>query len=141
MAIYVETSAVLAWLMREPTSDAIAAVLAADRDVITSTLTLIECDRTLLRLVSQRKAGARDAASLQRLLSEASSGWDLLPLDASILARAREPLPDDSVRALDAIHVASALAARTEVADISVVSLDDRVRRNAAALGFEVLPG
>lgn len=140
MAIYLETSAVLAWLMREPTSGAIEAVLVADRDVITSALTLVECDRTLLRLVAQRKAGPGDAARLQWLLAEASAGWDILPLDALILARAREPLPDDSVRALDAIHVASALAARAEVGGLALVSLDDRIRRNAAALGFEVLP-
>jgi hypothetical protein len=140
MAIYVETSAVLAWLMRESASDAIEAVLAADRDAVTSILTLVECDRTLLRLVAQRKADAGDAADLQRLLAEASCGWNILPLDAAVLARVREPFPDDSVSALAALHVASALMARTEVEDLAVLTLDDRVRRNALAFGFAVLP-
>lgn len=140
MALYLETSAVLSWLMRESTSDLVESVLVNDRDAITSALTFVECDRSLLRLVAQGKASATDVAGLQLLLAEATDGWDVLPLDAAILARAREPFPDDSVRALDAIHIASALAARSEVAGLAVVTLDERVRRNAEALGFQVLP-
>lgn len=140
MALYLETSAVLSWLMREPTSDSVESALASDVVAITSALTFVECDRSLLRLVAQGKASAPDVAVLQRLLAEATGGWDVLPLDSAILARARQPLPDDSIRALDAIHIASALAARSEVADLTIVTLDERVRRNAEALGFQVLP-
>lgn len=140
MAIYLETSAVLSWLTLESTSDLVESALVSDRDAITSALTFVECDRSLLRLAAQRKASETDIAGLQRLLAEVSGGWDVLPLDAAILARAREPFPEDSVRALDAIHIASALAARAEVASLAVVTLDERVRRNAEALGFQVLP-
>jgi len=42
--------------------------------------------------------------------------------------------------ALDVSHLATALAVRNLFPDIQVLSFDDRVRANAAALGFEVAP-
>jgi hypothetical protein len=44
------------------------------------------------------------------------------------------------VRSLDAIHLASLLVLDEALGDFVVASCDDRVRRNADALGFEVLP-
>jgi hypothetical protein len=44
------------------------------------------------------------------------------------------------VRALDAIHLASALLAREVWEELVVLSFDERVRSNAVALGFTVLP-
>jgi hypothetical protein len=41
---------------------------------------------------------------------------------------------------LDALHLASALAARSVISDIALLSLDRRVRDNGAALGFDVVP-
>jgi len=50
-------------------------------------------------------------------------------------AKAVEPL-----RTLDALHVASVLAARSAIPNIALLSLDGRVRENGVALGFDVLP-
>jgi hypothetical protein len=50
------------------------------------------------------------------------------------------PTRVEPVRALDAIHLASALLAREVWEDLAVLSFDDRVRRNAVALGFTVVP-
>lgn len=44
------------------------------------------------------------------------------------------------MRTLDAIHLASAVLARSAFAGIAVLSLDQRIRNVAAALGFDVLP-
>jgi hypothetical protein len=44
------------------------------------------------------------------------------------------------VRTLDAIHLASALMSREVWPELGVLSLDDRVRANASALGYLVLP-
>ena len=41
---------------------------------------------------------------------------------------------------LDAIHLASASIAHVEMGEVGVLSLDERVRANAAALGMTVLP-
>ena len=53
---------------------------------------------------------------------------------------ARGPFPGELIRALDAIHLATALVIRDIHPDLSVLSLDRRVRENAAALGFGVVP-
>ncbi len=55
--------------------------------------------------------------------------------------RAGQAFPKEPVRALDAIHLATALLVGAEQPDLVMLSLDPRVRRNAEALGFRVLPG
>jgi hypothetical protein len=52
--------------------------------------------------------------------------------------RAEDPFPSEPVRTLDAIHLASALFLRQAFPDLTVLSADDRVRANAAQLGFDV---
>ncbi len=54
--------------------------------------------------------------------------------------RARSPMPGDPVRTLDALHVATMTALRDGVGPLAVLSLDERVRAGAMALGFVVLP-
>lgn len=54
--------------------------------------------------------------------------------------RARQPLPGDPVRTLDAIHLASLLVARSAVGGLRLLSLDERVRQAAKALGVDVVP-
>jgi hypothetical protein len=66
--------------------------------------------------------------------------WGVLELSAELLQGARRSFPFEPVRTLDAIHLASALEARGEIPDLRVLSLDQRVRRNAEALGFAVVP-
>ncbi len=139
MTVYAESSAVLAWLLDEPSSTAIASVLDDDA-VLTSALTLVECDRVLLRTAATHPASAPKVAALRRTLGEVSAMWSVQKIDSSTIERARKPFPDDAIRALDAIHLASALTARSAIGDLDVLSLDDRFRRNAAALGFRVLP-
>ena len=63
----------------------------------------------------------------------------LLPLTSGLLDRAAR-LPDPGLRALDAIHLASALSIREDVT--AFVGYDRRLADTAAAEGFEVVaPG
>jgi predicted nucleic acid-binding protein len=57
-----------------------------------------------------------------------------------ILSRARQPFPEEPIRALDALHIASALHARTFAPNLAILSFDDRIRRVGTSLGFEMLP-
>jgi len=57
-----------------------------------------------------------------------------------VLRRAREELPEEPVRSLDAIHLACLRVLDDELGGFEVASCDDRVRRNATALGFAVVP-
>ncbi len=76
------------------------------------------------------------AAEVRRFLT----GADIIVAAAEVVDRARQSFPGEPIRTLDAIHLASALVARGAVAELRLLSLDDRVRRAAARLGLEVLP-
>jgi predicted nucleic acid-binding protein len=52
----------------------------------------------------------------------------------------RRPFPEEPIRTLDAIHLATALLAKSLVPDLALLSLDERVRRSATQLGLTVLP-
>lgn len=61
-------------------------------------------------------------------------------IEGDVVERARRPFPFEPVRTLDAIHLASAILANTLVADLALLSLDERVRRAGRALGLHVVP-
>lgn len=140
MNLYAESSAVLAWLLDEPTAPAVRRLLSAAKVIVASDLTLIECDRVLLRAVALGELTDAEAADCRAHLVEAAAHWHMLRVAAEIVDRARQPFPGDPIRTLDAIHLASLLAARSAVVGVRLLSLDDRVRRAATRLGVAVEP-
>lgn len=130
----------LAWLLDEPAAPAVRALLSEAELIIASDLTLIECDRVLLRAVALRELTEAEAADRRAHLVAASSHWQMLRIAAEVVDRARQPFPGDPVRTLDAIHLASVLVARSAVAGLRLLSLDERVRQAAKGLGVAVEP-
>lgn len=140
MSVYAESSAVLAWLLGEDRGRRTEQELAAADLVVTSDLTLIECDRVLGRSAALGERNAAEAAKRRATLGAASEHWVVLAIDSEVVARSRQAFPREPVRSLDAIHLSTALLARNLVAELQVLSLDGRVRENAAALGFDIAP-
>ncbi|HEX5719953.1 MAG TPA: type II toxin-antitoxin system VapC family toxin [Thermoanaerobaculia bacterium] len=140
MNLYAESSAVLGWLLAEETAGAVVEALDGAEMVVASELTLIECDRTLLRARAAGELSDFEAARRRNLLEAASAHWNLLPLGRDIVERARRPFPGEPLRTLDALHIASALAARSAVPGLALLTLDNRVRGSAAELGFRIVP-
>ncbi len=140
MSLYAESSAILGWLLDEPSAAAVREMLLMAECVIASDLTLIECDRVLLRAQALEELTEAEVADRRSRLVTAAAHWQVLRLSEGVVARAREPFPGDPIRTLDAIHLACALVARTAVADLKLLSLDERVRAAANKLGFEVVP-
>jgi predicted nucleic acid-binding protein len=138
--VYAESSALLAWLLDEARSREVLDVLRGADVVVTSDLTLIECDRVLRRAVVLDELTEADAADRRAHLASASARWHVLRIAAEVVERARQPFPDEPIRTLDAIHLSSALMARSAVPGMRLLSLDDRVRRSGKGLGFGVLP-
>jgi predicted nucleic acid-binding protein len=138
--LYAESSAVLAWLLDEPPAPDIRRWLSAADAILASDLTLIECDRVLFRAAALGELTEAEAADRRAHLRMASSWWHLLRIGPEIVERAREPFPGQPIRTLDAIHLASVLAARSAVAGLELLSLDDRIRRAARGLGVQVRP-
>ena len=140
MTLYAESSAVLAWLLDEPTAPAVRRLLGEAKVVVTSDLTLIECDRVLLRAVALGELTEADAADRRAHLIAVAAHWHVLRIAGEIVDRARQPFPGAPVRTLDAIHLASLLVARSAVAGLRLLSLDERVRQAAKGLGVAVEP-
>jgi PIN domain len=138
--LYAESSAVLAWLLDEPTAPTIRASLASADLVLTSDLTLIECQRAIIRLVSLGQSTEAEAADNRARLHQTAAHWTFLTIDRDIVARASHPFPVEPIRTLDALHLASVLVARTAVPEVVLLSLDNRVRTCAYAFGFQLLP-
>ncbi len=140
MNIYAESSAVLAWLLGEETGHPVREALRQAELVLASDLTLVECDRVLIRAVALGKIDEAKAADRRAHLNAAAAHWHLWRVSSDIVDRARHPFPAEPLRTLDAIHLASALAVRSAVPGVELLSLDDRIRRAGRQLGFRLQP-
>lgn len=140
MRVYIETSAVVAWLLdQEAGWLAYKTVRNADV-VISSDLTVVECERALRRRVASGEVSAERATVLRVEFYATASAWSLVGIGPEIVSRASESFPVDLIRSMDAIHLATAVRVRASVGELAIVSLDDRVRSNGQQLGFQVLP-
>ena len=135
--LYAETSAVLRWLLgQELGTDVRRELQRADR-VAASCLTVLECQRVLCRLAPELEPKAH--AALRTMLFEATRRWLLVEIDEPVRRRAGEAFPLEPIRALDAIHLASALIWRERNAEVSIVATHDLALGAAArSFGFDV---
>jgi hypothetical protein len=131
---------VLAWLLDEKSAADVRRSLADAELIVASDLTLIECDRVLLRAAALGELTEAEAADRRAHLTAAASHWHILRVAPEIVERARQPFPGEPICTLDAIHLASALAARTAVMGLKLLSLDDRVRAAGKKLGLDIIP-
>jgi len=135
-AIYLETSALLTWLLGERRSrDVRAAADGADL-IVTSSLTFAEADRVLVRSESSRLLRPAETQRLRGMVRRARKGWMTMAVTEDVLARAGKPFPVEPVRTPDAIHLASALAFVEALPDLTLLSFDERLCANGAALGI-----
>lgn len=140
MNLYAESSAILAWLLDEDSALEVRHSLAAAEFIVASDLTLIECDRVLIRAVTLGELTEAEAADRRAHLVDVASHWHILNVAPEIVDRARQPFPGEPIRTLDAIHLAFALTARTAIVGLKLLSLDERIRKAAKKLGLEALP-
>jgi len=134
---YVETSALLRVLLD---GDEGLQPEISGEGLVTSALTFLEAARAIVRARRERRLDARSAREAERQLAAFERACDTVAMDDEVLRRAREELPVEPVRSLDAIHLASVRVLDDELGGVEVVSCDDRVRQNAAALGFVLVP-
>jgi predicted nucleic acid-binding protein len=135
--VYVETSALLRVLLDGDA--ALRPVLSGD-GLYTSALTFLEASRSIARARRERRLDAGGARDAERQLATFERGCDVLAIGDEVIRRARDEFPEEPVRSLDAIHLASLLVLDEALGEFEVVSCDERVRRNAVALGFSVVP-
>jgi predicted nucleic acid-binding protein len=138
--LYAESSAVLAWLLGQAHGEAVAEALASSRGVIASDLTLVECERVLIRAWSTGLISEAERVDQSAALARVAAHWTRLRVDEEVVERARRPFPIEPVRTLDALHLACALVARSVSPDLRLLTLDQRVRENGVRLGFAAVP-
>jgi predicted nucleic acid-binding protein len=127
---YVDSSALVKLLVTEPETSALEADLAGRSGVIASALAALECRRAIRRVPATRALTTVD---------ETLAAVVLVDISRSIL-EAAAALDPARLRSLDAIHVATALAA--EDPDLDVITYDDRLAEAATANGLRVVqPG
>ena len=129
-ACYLDASAIVKLATEEPESDALRGWLRERSSTITSRISTVEVARAIAR--QTESGGERGRAAVR----EAFTSVSLLELDADIANRAADVGPP-TVRALDAIHVATALAIGSELAEF--VTYDQRLADAARAAGLEVV--
>ena len=140
MRLHAESSAVLAWLLGEAGGAFVRSTLESAELVMGSDLTLVECERVLIRATALGELSEAAAAARRSALNAAAASWHIAHLGRDVVERARRAFPIEPVRTLDALHLATALVTREAVADLEVLSLDARIRSVATALGFSLQP-
>jgi predicted nucleic acid-binding protein len=122
---YLGSSAIVKLSHAEPHSTALVAYLDSEVEASTSVIAEVEVMRAL------RRAGTA--------ADQAVMGFYLLALDAEVREEAAR-LGSPQVRALDAIHLATALAIGDD--DLEFITYDDRQAAAARELGLTVVqPG
>ncbi|MGH9366130.1 MAG: type II toxin-antitoxin system VapC family toxin [Thermoanaerobaculia bacterium] len=135
-AVYLETSAVLRWLLGEPDASDIAQHIQATAEPVCSALTILEAHRALIRAERERLTRGPRLRLLRSQLGEASANWNVLEVTPDIRLRAAEPFPIEPVRTLDAIHLATALHFARVFPSLSVLTFDERILSNLEPLGL-----
>jgi len=125
-AAYLDTSAFLKLVVREPESQALLKSIGRWQDRVSATLLRTEAVRAL------RRAGQEAAIGPARRLFE---GMRLVRLDEPLLDRAGELSPQ-GLRSLDAIHLAAALALGPDLGVL--LTYDSRLAEAARSVGLAV---
>ena len=124
---YVDSSALVKLVLREPESDALRDYLMAMPDPATSRIAVVEVHRAMGRYVGEPELAAIAAV------------WDrtvFIELDASV-AESAGGIGPLALRSLDAIHLASALALADDLE--SFVTYDARLADAARLAGLTVM--
>jgi predicted nucleic acid-binding protein len=135
---YVDASALVKLFVPEPESDDLNQALAGLTDVIVSDLALTEMASALGRRTREERLTRAEAQRLYREASKLLAASHRAELTPPIHRRAEQLMLTLAMplRALDALHLATALDAKAA----TVVTFDPRLRDAASSQGLFVAP-
>ncbi|MCK4803122.1 MAG: type II toxin-antitoxin system VapC family toxin [Spirochaetes bacterium] len=134
--LYIETSAVLAWLLGEPVSHRVIDTINRHETIVSSVSLIVETGRALIRAETEGIIDAGGHQRLKGLFAEHSNGWSYLEINSLIRKRAAKPFPIEPIRSLDAVHLSTALEFLQIYPDLVVLSFDKRIIDNLVPLGL-----
>lgn len=126
--LYLDSSAIVKLVAAEPETSALVKALRSDPATISSALARVEVIRALKRSGASSARAERASEVLERIA--------LVPADGAILERASVLEPRD-LRSFDAIHLATALLVRDDLAGL--VTYDLRLADAAVTAHLSVL--
>lgn len=135
-----DTSALVPLLVKEKRSADVRAVLRHDTHVFTAAITPVEISSALWR---RRHAGILTLEDHERAewrFAQLSARWSEVAQSPQIFDIAMRLLARHSLRSLDVLQLASALAIVRVTALLPFVTLDKKLIAAARAEGFPVLP-
>jgi predicted nucleic acid-binding protein len=133
---YIESSALVAALLESDTT--VIKKVARGTLQVTSALTLAEAGRAVIRARATGRLTAEEEQAAVRALRTFERRCFVLDVDRAVLNRVRRPFPFEPIRTLDAVHLATAELLGEAPPLVTIVTRDDRVRKNAEALGYVV---
>ena len=126
--LYLDSSAIVKLVIREPETSELVKVVREEPTPVASALAVTEVTRAIVR-----------SGGSQRRADPIVRGLGLVPIDEGILRSAAQLRPT-SLRALDAIHLATALSLGHHVSRF--VTYDERLGGAASVAGLDVIaPG
>ena len=135
MTAYIDTSALLRLVLREPGA---LDELRSYEALVSSELIGVESSRTIDRLRLQGALTVEEAATRLRAVTDWLEAIDLVLLRPPVLRRASEPLPTP-LGTLDAVHLATALIWRERMGELQTMATHDSALGLAArTFGFDV---
>ena len=135
MTAYIDTSALLRLVLREP--GALEDLRSYDA-LVSNELIAVESARTIDRLRVQGALTLEEAAARLRAVTDWLEAIDLVLLRPAVLSRASDPLPTP-LGTLDAIHLATALIWRERMGVLPTMATHDTALGLAArTFGFDV---
>ncbi|MGH3073233.1 MAG: PIN domain-containing protein [Gaiellaceae bacterium] len=135
--VYLDTSAAVALVAREPPSHELRALLAAATSRYASLLTYVEAHAAL---AARRRAAPRHRRRFADARADFENLWqavDVVDFDIVVARVAAVAAARHRLRGADAVHLASAASL---AADIVVVTLDASLRRASLEAGLGVAP-
>ena len=135
MNVYVDSSVLLRVILEEEGRLRIWNRIGSP---VSSVLIRLECLRTIDRARIRLNLPDEEIAKRRAAVLEQLDGFTLVPLDPAVVERAAEPFPT-LLGSLDAIHMASALTARSQRSDLLFATHDGELATAARAAGFTTL--
>jgi predicted nucleic acid-binding protein len=126
--LYLDTSAVLRATLESGTTPELEARVAAAPALITSRLSLVEASRALLRARGALRVPELRLAEAEQEIESLWARCDIWELTVAVCEAARVVAPGLGLRTLDALHLATFLAARRRIPGLAMLTADDRLR-------------
>ncbi len=126
-ALYLDTSAVLRATLEGGTTPDLEERLGAAEVLVTSRLAIVEVARGLLRVRESCRVPEARLADVERAIDELWLRCEIWELTRPICEAACRVVPRKPLRTLDALHLATFLAARRRIEGLELISTDERL--------------